>query len=112
MPVYVVSATTPPANPVPIETFSIPAIATPGNRGLEGFLTNTHLVQAGEEVYVALQLPGTDACVVTCPDSPHTGRDFWSNAAAPPFNWVTFESFGVNDDLLVEARGFIQPPAP
>ncbi|MCA9297614.1 MAG: hypothetical protein KDA28_01030, partial [Phycisphaerales bacterium] len=109
MAVYVESDIAPPATPTPVATWTHPAITTPGNRELAGVLPSMVTVQPGEHVYVALQLPSQSACVVTCPDNTHTDRDYWSNSASTPFAWTTFESFGINDDLLVEADGFIAP---
>ncbi len=63
----------------------------------------------GEHLFVAIKYAGTYPdvlCVSTNKDDPYDGdRNYWSNAAAPPYSWTQLDSFGLQGSLLVRAIG-------
>lgn len=95
----------PAATPDVLQVWLVPPDPGAGNRRVTGALDAPALVRDGEHVFVALQLPATNTCAVSCDTNLSTDRDYWSNAAFPPYAWVTLESFGIDDDWMMEIAG-------
>jgi hypothetical protein len=51
-------------------------------------------------------LSGDRLCVNACiSPSAEADRNYWSNAAVPPFDWVTLESFGLGANAEIWVQG-------
>jgi hypothetical protein len=93
------------------ETISVPAPGTPtavgAGRLIELTLPSPVVVNAGEDLYVAVQMVrATDPlCLEECLDPGEADRNWWSAAAMPPFPWRTLASYGNNGTLTAGAIG-------
>lgn len=107
--VYVTSTNAPPNTPTPVTTIEVPAhtIDLPF-RSVDHILEAPIVLAAGEHLHVAVQMTGAwpdVACLQNCRELPDAGRDYWSNAVAPPFDWRALGTFGIGGNLSVHATG-------
>ena len=105
---------TPPADPatdaVYHQRFEIPLNAQlTGRRVVRQFLEERITLEEGQRLLVSVSLIASGdehLCVAVCEDTVSAqGREFWSNAATPPFAWADMKSFGINAPFIIEATG-------
>jgi hypothetical protein len=64
-------------------------------------------IQNGEQLFVAVQFAGTFpniTCLVGRVNPPAVAdRNYWSNAGAAPYQWVTGESVNIKGNIMIEA---------
>ena len=61
-----------------------------------------------EFLYVAVELPALQSCILGCEDAKVTDRDYWSNATQSPYSWATLASFGITSHARIGAEGTAQ----
>ena len=75
-------------------------------------LSEPLLLKEGQHIFVAVKMPyhGPDAlCLLICMDDlPHDDANYWSNADAPPYAWMAFESAGIPGNIILSAYGTVQ----
>jgi hypothetical protein len=94
--VFVSTETVPPNAPTLVATIDIDGAAAEGaSFAVESTLQDEVVLLDGEHLFVAVELPIVEgSCIAVCKDAPVVDRDYWSNAAASPYNWATLASFG------------------
>ena len=106
--------TTDPDSPPPEDTpadieLTWPQVeVTQPNRFLDQNLEPPLQLVDGQHVWVAIQMGGTvpdSSCVNACADEWTAGRDYWSNAAVPPYPWTPLEDFGLSTHLFIFGLG-------
>jgi hypothetical protein len=108
--VFTSSETTPPGTPGGV-TVPVPAPATPTAAGtarrVETMLDTPVVVNAGEELFVAVQMArgAEPLCLEECLDPGEADRNWWSAAAMPPFPWATLASYGNDGTVTVGVIG-------
>lgn len=78
------------------------------NRFLDQNLEPPLELAEGEHVWVAIQFGGTvpdSSCVNACADGWVDERDYWSNAAEPPYAWTPLSDFGLRTHLFIFGLG-------
>ena len=113
MEAYVVTDTTPPSTPAPVVSIEVSEEAdAPIDRVMTLELSDPITLSDGEHLYVVVQMVGVpDAehlCVVGC-DNPaaEPDRNWWSNGTAPPYDWATLHSFGLDFNAEIWAAGYV-----
>ena len=108
---YTGSETMPPNNPAAPVSITMPAVslANAGTRVVELPISPPITLQAGEHLFVAVEMIFADAssitCLATCDGTTVFDRDWWSNATMPPYNWATLNSFDLNIHARIGANG-------
>jgi hypothetical protein len=108
--VYVANTDAPPATPTVLKHWDIPASTKETTDKLVKLdLAAPIMLNAGENLYVAVQMTGT----ITPPDPLYLGAcqgpsfksnaNYWSNATTPPYPWATLESFGFQANYQIDA---------
>jgi len=114
---YVVPSGTPPNDPTTaISTTSIDVAATAdaiamttGDRGVTLTLDPAITLRNGQVLVVGIALAvngdgSKSLCVASCTDEVSmVGQNWWSNAAAPPFDWTDLKHFGFASELRISA---------
>jgi hypothetical protein len=69
-------------------------------------------LEQGEHLFIAVQMAGTHPdvlCVGACSGPAYQeDRNYWSNAADPPYPWPTLGSFGLKMNYRFDALGHAQ----
>ena len=108
-----VGGTAPDASPSSeVQHIDVPPAPGLTERPLDLALPTPVRLEAGQSLYVAVQLNGdtTSAmCLASCGDGPAIeGVDFWSNATTAPFAWADLVGeLGLPTNLDVHAQGFV-----
>ncbi len=106
---FVGDSNRPAAEPSRLATWAIPsdqAVAGPRTRRL--VLDEPRVLEDGEQLYVAVEMPivdGQSLCLSVCPENDRSDTAWWSNAAAAPYGWVELESFGLKGEIRISALG-------
>ncbi len=104
--VFVSGDIPPPAIPSDVTTLNIPAGNDECIRIVQQTLPSPiTLTTSADSLYVAVQLPHTNACLGVCGNAVQDNRDYWSNTAAAPYVWATMASLGINLHARVGANG-------
>ncbi|MFH1812515.1 MAG: hypothetical protein ABIJ09_27530 [Pseudomonadota bacterium] len=114
---WVASSSAPPDDQTPALEFSIPTLdpALLGHLGRSvGQVLDPPLVlEQGQHLFVAVQLPGSYPdvlCVQVNPTGSYQGdRNYFSGATAAPYGWAQLDSLGLTGSLLFTAHGQQQP---
>jgi len=68
----------------------------------------------GQHLFVAVEMAGGPEAMLClnmgCTGEGTPDRNYWSNAAAPPFDWATLDSFGFTQDISMSAVGYQGSP--
>jgi hypothetical protein len=107
---YVSEEVAPPATPTPVATIDVPADPGRASAPLVTHDLDAPLVlEAGQHLFVAVSMAGTSEerlCVTGCDNlEAEADRNYWSNAAAPPYTWATLASFGMQVNAEIWALG-------
>jgi hypothetical protein len=110
------SDTSPPAEPTPIAVLHSDADPTATlDRLVDHPLDEPIVLEEGQHLYVAVEMvreafTGNILCVSACDnEAAEADRNYWSNAATPPYSWATLSSFGINVNAELFALGFVEP---
>jgi hypothetical protein len=109
--VFVGNAATPDNNPTNPAMIDVPAVNIGnGTRVVTETLPSPLTLQMGEHLFVGVEMIAGDVddgptCLATCGGATVTDRDWWSNAAAAPYNWATLSSFGIDNHARIGANG-------
>ena len=101
----------PASEPTAIESFEEPE--RPGeeaDRVVSFDLATPLVLSEGDNLFVAVELAGESGgdriCISACNNTVGaTDANYWSNATAPPFDWVTLWSFGLDINTAIWAMG-------
>jgi hypothetical protein len=105
--VFVSTTTVPPNEPTLVASIDVDGAPAQGpSYVVQSPLPDEVVLVAGEHVFVAVELPLVMAsCIAVCLDAPVDDRDYWSNAAAMPYDWATLASFGYPYHARIGANG-------
>jgi hypothetical protein len=105
--VFVSTDIVPPGTPTLLASIDVQGAAAQGpSLVVESPLVDDLVLQDGEHLFVAVELPLVEAsCIAVCRDAPVADRDFWSNGVAPPYPWATLASFGYQYHARIGANG-------
>ena len=111
--IWVETTATPSATPTLHETIDVSAQPEPTAnifRKVTRTLATPLTLTAGQHLYVAVELQGetvaettTSLCIEACADVPQPDRNFWSNAVAAPYSWMTLADAGLDWNYTIEA---------
>jgi hypothetical protein len=113
---YISKDVKPPSTPSPAAILAIPADTSGKNYADGRFiiqkLDSTLTLNQGEHLFIAIKFAGAYPddvlCVAVNEDDPYEGnRNYWSNAAAPPYSWTQLDTFGLMGSILVSAGGYV-----
>ncbi len=104
--VFVAATDIPPATPM-ITQIDNAAVELSGDgiRVVKLTLPQPVTLQTGEHLFIAVEMPGLTACIMTCADAVVSDRDYWSNATMTPYSWATLSSYGIDVHARVGANG-------
>ena len=105
--VFVSTNTVPPNEPTLVASLDVDGAPAQGpSYVVEAALPDELVLVDGEHLFVAVELPLEGAsCIAVCQDAPVEDRDYWSNAAAMPYDWATLASFGFPYHARIGANG-------
>ncbi|APR88272.1 hypothetical protein A7982_13621 [Minicystis rosea] len=63
------------------------------------------ILQAGEQLFVAVSLTWGTSCIAACHDAEEADRDYWSNATQAPYDWATLMSYGTDTHARIGVNG-------
>lgn len=110
--IFITSAIAPAATPTILRSIKVPRTADGTTiRVFTHDVTPPLVLAQGDHLYVAVQMRHTSAgeqlCLRACfPATAPKDRDYWSNAALPPYPWVQLQSFGFVAQSSTQALGF------
>jgi hypothetical protein len=89
-----------------VATLQIPAGDSAASfRVVKEQLPTPIVLQAGEQLFVAVSLPWETSCIAGCHGAQEADRDYWSNATQPPYDWVTLMSYGTDMHARIGVDG-------
>jgi hypothetical protein len=105
--VFISTNTVPPNEPTLVASLDVDgAAAQTPFYVVEAPLPDEVVLVDGEHLFVAVELPVVEgSCIAVCQDAPVDDRDYWSNAAAMPYDWATLASFRLPYHARIGANG-------